>query len=277
MPADRSALANLLRSGWIVADPGANSVDALQGKPLNSHELVVLLGPKNRVGARYFQIFVKSPGSDEISAEPLVAGLHAMGEYPSYNWIEIMTSSRAVDLGEGESIMIGDALIRKVFHLLADLIPPGGHMMVEYDSPEQEETARSLASGVPAAATPVGFTLFSVGCGAGFKDWYFAEGGSEGPRKLQGHKALNKEHAELKAEATARELRAFLERPAGTASEWEGAARARALAVLGWLKQGGDAQALPAQGTYGRDRAGFGSRRRLMSRAGGPPSTATGP
>ena len=106
-------------------------------------------------------------------------------------------------------------------------------MMVEYDSPEQQDTARSLALGIPPAATPLGYLLFLVGCGVSFRDWYFAEGGSEGPCKFQGDKALSGQHAQLKTEEMVRELRAFLDRvPSTEGSELEEAARDRALAIL---------------------------------------------
>lgn len=77
-----------------------------------------------------------------------------------------------------------NGLHRQLLQYLADLIPPGGHMMVEYDSLEQQAAARSLALGSPPILTPLGYMLFLVGCGTSFKDWHFAEGGSEGPRKL---------------------------------------------------------------------------------------------
>ena len=110
-------------------------------------------------------------------------------------------------------------------------------MMIEYDSPEQEATARSLAIGIPPAATPLGYLLFSIGCGAGFRNWHFAEGGSEGPRKLQGFKALNSGHATLKAKELAQELRSFLQRtPQHKHLELEHAARKRALDILENLK-----------------------------------------
>ena len=106
-------------------------------------------------------------------------------------------------------------------------------MMVEYESPEQQDTARSLALGIPPVATLLGYMLFSAGCGAGFKDWYFAEGGGEGARKLQGYKALDEQHAQMKAKELVQELRVFLSRlPLAAGSELEMAARDRALAIL---------------------------------------------
>jgi len=77
-----------------------------------------------------------------------------------------------------------------------------------------------------------------IGCGAEFKDWRFAEGGSEGPRKLQGYKALNNQHAQLKSKETIKELVTFLDRlPPMAGSELERAAQNRAAAILSKLKQ----------------------------------------
>ena len=77
-----------------------------------------------------------------------------------------------------------------------------------------------------------------VSLGAGFKDWYFAEWGNEGPRKLQGHKALNSQHAKLKIQETTKELTKFLDRPSSkNILELERAAQGRALDILNRLKQ----------------------------------------
>jgi len=105
--------------------------------------------------------------------------------------------------------------------------------MVEYDSPERQATVRLLASGTPPAATPIGYTLFTAGCDAGFRDWYIAEGGNEGPRKLQGFKSLNSRHSEVKTKVMTIELDDFLHRPpSAVAPQLEIEARSRASAVL---------------------------------------------
>ena len=163
-------------------------------------------------------------------------GLHNQGSYPGYNWLEVISLAPKVEFYSGEEVSFNIApkgRTQQLFKYLADLLPPGGHMMVEYDSPEQQDTARSLALGIPPIATPLGYMLFLAGCGAGFRDWYFAEGGSEGPRKLQGYKALDSRHARMKAKEIVQELRDFLGgQPSRTAPELEKAARERALAVL---------------------------------------------
>jgi hypothetical protein len=44
----------------------------------------------------------------------------------------------------------------------------------------------------------------------GFKDWYFAEGGREGPEKLQGYKPIDSEVGKKKAELMLSELSRFI-------------------------------------------------------------------
>jgi hypothetical protein len=230
----KAAIDSLLEKGWTLANSQQHPLGNLQGKALDSYKLVVLLGAKNKFGASYFQVFLQN-ASGEVSHQPAAIGLHSQGKYPSYNWIEIVSFSPRLDFASGKQGL--DISTRKLtiplFQYLADLLPPGGHMMVEYDSPEQQDTARSLALGIPPVATPLGYMPFLIGCGAGFKDWYFAEGAIEGPRKLQGYKALNSRHAQLKTAEIARELNAFLDRfPSVAGSELEKAARDRALAIL---------------------------------------------
>ena len=234
MTPDRPTIDSLLEKKWALANKQQHPLGSLQDKELGSYQLVVLIGPKNKVGASYFQVFLRNIRG-EVSQQPVIIGLHNRGKYPGYNWIEVISFSPQVkfDTGKEVSDIAANGLTQHLFQYLADLIPPGGHMMVEYDSPEQQDTACSLASGIPPAATPIGHILFLAGCGAGFKDWHFAEGGCEGPCKLQGYKALNRQQAQRKTEATARELKAFLDKPLpATGSELERAARDRASALL---------------------------------------------
>lgn len=239
MPSEKSSFDSLLDEGWALADAKQHPLGRLNSKGLDSHKLVVLIGAKNRTGATYFQVFFQN-AIGEFSHQPVAMGLYNQGGYPSYNWIEIIHLSLEVSFTpEKQALDISpNRLVQRLLQYLADLIPPSGHMMVEYDSPGQQDTARSLALGIPPIATPLGYMLFSVGCGAGIKDWYFAEGGSEGPRKLQGYKALNSQQAQLQAKKVVRDLTSFLGRlPSAGGSEWERAARYRALAILTEFKQ----------------------------------------
>ena len=82
--------------------------------------------------------------------------------------------------------------------------------MAEYDSVARSLTARALSARVPPVATPLGALLFEVGCGVAFRDWYISEGGREGPRKLQGFRALDDDHARTRGLEAAAALEAFL-------------------------------------------------------------------
>ena len=199
----------------------------LEGASLGGGRLRVLLGPSSRFGARYFRLLLE--GSP--SALPVLSGLHHSGYLPTYNWIEVAETHTRVPLEAGGEVDLGDEAIERLFALLFDLLPPGGHLMVEYDSPQRAETARALAQNVPAIATPLGDTLFRLGFGAHFKDWQIAEGGSEGPRKLQAYKPASEADARRWRSEAARRLRALLAAPA-PASEVGRAARERAERLL---------------------------------------------
>ena len=234
----QSGLNHWLDKGWREAGGGEHPLEVVTGERLGETTTLVLLGPKNRFGARYFQIFLLSH-RDEVGEPPVVIGLYSSGPYPSYNWVEVISLAEHITFpsstkGEGRMLDIRHTgLDRELLKRIADLIPPGGHMMIEYDSPEQRETARSLELGIPPAATPLGYLLYSIGCGAGFRNWYFAEGGSEGPRKLQGYKPLNEEHARERAHDLARGLFEFLDRPLDPShADVEEPARQRAAEIL---------------------------------------------
>lgn len=211
-PNTHEHLRQWLTRGWTLAEDTDHPLGQLSRCRLGQARLLPLLGPANRYGARFFLLFLQDQ-EGSASLQPVVSGLHSSGYRHTYNWIEVSRLSGRVSFPSGEELSVAAGeRARELLGCLARLIPPGGHLMVEYDSPEQEETARGLLLDVPPAATPLGQLLFLAGCGAGFKDWYFAEGGSEGPRKLQGHKPLNEEHKQTKLAELAQELRAFLDR-----------------------------------------------------------------
>lgn len=223
--------------GW-AAGGGEHPLDVVNGQRLGETTILVLLGLMNRFGARYFQILLLDD-QGRVSEQPVVIGLYSSGPYPSYNWVETISLAKHITFpsstkGEGRMLDFRQTgLDRELLKRIADLIPPGGHMMIEYDSPGQRETARSLELGIPPPATPLGYLLYSIGCGAGFRDWYFAEGGSEGPRKLQGYKPLNEEHARERARDLARSLLEFLNRPLAPGhADVEEPARQRAVEIL---------------------------------------------
>jgi hypothetical protein len=213
-----------------VTQEPAHPLAALEGQPLAGAELRVLLGPSSRFGARYFALLL-ADAEGRATREPVLSGLHHQGPLPSYNWIEVAETKQRVQLPDATAIDIGDDGIEQLFELLYALIPPGGHLMVEYDSPQRAETAQALAHGVPPIATPLGELLFRVGFAAHFKDWQIAEGGSEGPRKLQAYKPPSPDDARRWAQRAADQLRAFLAGPPPSSPIVQ-AAQERAQALL---------------------------------------------
>jgi hypothetical protein len=193
--------------------------------------LLVLLGPKNSAGARYFQLFLRLPAGDLSRA--FLLGLHSSGRFPAYNWVDVARYDGAASFAGSEDIALSGAPERRLFRLLGDLIPPGGHLMLEYESVHARSTERMLSLGLPPVATPLGYLMFLAGCGASFRDWYISEGGREGPRRLQGFKPLDAASAVRKAASMAEELRGFLALlPDRDRREWEAPARRLARLVL---------------------------------------------
>jgi hypothetical protein len=235
---EQPLLKHWLDKGWSVAEGAEQPLSAVNGRRLGDATAAVLLGPKNRFGATYFQVFLID-AQKRFGEPPAVVGLYHSGPYASYNWIEIISLAQRVTFapataGADEVLDTCQAgLDRALLKGLADVIPPGGHLMMEYDSPEQAETARGLGLNIPPVATPLGYLLYSIGCRAGFRDWYIAEGGSEGPRKLQGYKPLNEVHGREKARGLARQLLEFLTRPLSSGkADIEESARERAVMIL---------------------------------------------
>lgn len=190
---------------------------AVPGHPLAALEGVVVgtdvtletwLGPRNSVGAWYFRIHLVTPRTR--TAEPVVFGLQNSGAYPGFCWVEVIEYRQAVAVADGDAVEVPDGIERNIFGALAGLVPPGGHFMAEYESPSRAATAQALALRIPPLATPLGALLAEVGCGAAFRDWYIAEGGREGPRKLQGFRALDAAHEARRAREQLAALEAYL-------------------------------------------------------------------
>lgn len=168
---------------WRVADAATgHPLSQLQGRELSEYRLQVLLGLKNRFGATYFYILIKN-SSGGVSRQPVVTGLYNRGSCPANNWIEVINIAYRVDFDSSEREDLdssSDRLTTQLLRYMVDLLPPGGHIMVEYEGEKQLDMERLLSRGVPPAATPLGYELFNAGCGFSFKDWYFAEGGTKG-------------------------------------------------------------------------------------------------
>jgi hypothetical protein len=228
-PEGRSRLEALLAKHWTL--PGEHSLAQLHGASLREYRLIVLLGPKNNVGSRYFQLWI-ADGAGVLSDDLLALGMHNTGPFPAFNWIELTQYREALRIG-GELLDLPTTqLDRALFGLLSRFVPPGGHIMVEYDSPTHRATERILTLGFPPVCSPTGYLMFGIGCRS-YRDWYISEGGREGPRKLQGFMPLNDEVRREKETRLREDLSAFLspsERE--PRDEWREVARRNAELVL---------------------------------------------
>ena len=197
--------------------------------------LDVRLGPRSAVGSTYFRCYLATP--DGRTTGPVVFGLQNSGPYPGFNWVEVLDYFASLPLDSGGTFEVTADIERALFERLASVVPPGGHFMAEYDSGARTLTARALAARVPPVATPLGALLFEVGCGVAFRDWYIAEGGREGPRKLQGFRALDDDHARTRGLEAAEALDAFLAERGSLAADLREVTFPLAESVLGELRR----------------------------------------
>jgi len=214
--------------GWLPAsEEASHPLAALDAATVGQGvRLSVELGPRNRAGARHFRAFLET---DELgrTLEPVLTGLHHAGPHPGQNWVEVTDFRGQVPVAGGD-VEIPEAIDVQIVERLAALVPPGGHLMMEYESAHRRLTSRALAQGVPPVATPLGGMMFAAGCGVALRDWYTPAGGREGPRKLQGHRAVDVEHERRRYPTTLQALERFLE--ASAELDWDLQVRCRPLA-----------------------------------------------
>lgn len=198
----------------------ANPLHALHGRRFNAHTLdVAKVQPGAFAGVYSFSLAVEG--------RMVVSGLFYEGSKYIKPWLELDYAPLAGD----ELDPSGEPL----FQLLAELIPAGGHISVAYLA--HRITARALISGVPAAATPIGYFLWSCGC-RWYKDWYFAEGWKEGGLKLQGAKPLTAERARENTARIVAELAEFVETGGYVEPEIEQICKDLAKRILEEVKRG---------------------------------------
>jgi hypothetical protein len=117
--------------------------------------------------------------------------------------------------------------LRELVRVLAELLPPGGRLMVLYGD---DETERGLKRRFPPVVTPIGAALVDAGA-TWFKDWYFPEGWLEGQFKLQGNLPVSDEAREVQQTELCERVREWLE-TAPTGDEVADRARERARKIL---------------------------------------------
>ncbi len=186
----------------------------LEGRKVGAYALVLseMRPIRPRGGWRYVKIALRD-GRGKTSTGSLMTGIVSAGGRGVSPWIECRLFPIVIS-GPADSI---DAralgLEAKIVAILGDLIPPGGHLMIDYENPGQEETFAELVLRVPPPASYLGSIMFQAGFRGEFKDWYFSEGGHEGPRKLQANKSPNSTAARQAIANHRRELSTFAARP----------------------------------------------------------------
>ncbi len=177
----------------------------LDSRRAGQYKLRAILRPvAGRVGWTHFSIYLEdekggvtcSVGPDGVlESTPVIEGIHSPGGKGIKAWIEVESYSTMVHFCDGMTgprllELTGSETERDLMRFLAGKVAPGGHMMFPYDSSNgtfYRQTRESLLGNIPPVCTPLGMLLYEAGFRL-VKDWYLAEGGFEGPRKLWGEK-----------------------------------------------------------------------------------------
>jgi hypothetical protein len=167
---------------------------------------------KGRAGWFHVRLDLADPDGAALKG-PLMTGIISGGGRGAMPWVECRLFPK-LETRDGGAIDVRSlGLEAKMIGVLGDLIPPGGHLMIDYESTGQEETFAELVLRVPPLASYLGSLMYAAGFRGRFKDWYFSEGGHEGPRKLQANKSPDARAERLALREHRRELAEFIRRP----------------------------------------------------------------
>lgn len=187
--------------------------EQLDGRQIGKFRLKLtdLRPVKHRGGWFYVTVGITNR-SGALSGGPLMTGIVSGGGRGVAPWFECRLFPQ-VALSSGENVDArAEGLEAAVVEALGEIVLPGGHLMVDYEHGGQEETFRELILRVPPAASHLGALMYRAGFCGHFKDWYFSEGGHEGPRKLQANKPPDKNAARRALAEHRKELAAFIKR-----------------------------------------------------------------
>lgn len=167
-------------------------------------------------GWRGIKLFIRDAEGNQTE-EPVIEGIYSKGNGSTIKpWMDLSyTESLRLRTSAGgykEELLLDKAgLDGELFAHLGKVIPAGGHLMVSYEGNDDvhRETMKALYAGVPPAATPLGLLIFNSGFHY-VKDWYLAEGGHEGPRKLWGEKSPDEKWERVYTKKTEEALVKFL-------------------------------------------------------------------
>ncbi len=167
-----------------------------------------------RPRAGWFHLTVALAGVNGVTSKtPLITGIVSGGGRGVKPWFECRLYP-VLTMGDGGALDAREiGLEAALIDRLGELVPDGGHLMIEYESPGQTETHTELLLRVPPAASYLGALMFHAGFRGAFKDWYISEGGHEGPRKLQANKSPNAAAARAATRTHVAELTAFVKQP----------------------------------------------------------------
>ena len=186
-------------------------LEELEGKQTSRGKLRLAEVRRGRFPEESDALVYAADGEQPVVRLKYFAGRPSAGVRP---WIEA-------------SVPREEAFAVEIVRALADLLPPGGYLMLGYGDDETEQALKRL---VPPVASPLGKALFDAGC-TWFKDWYYPEGWLEGGMKLQGNKPVSAEARASALEVLKGDLKAWLQRENGTDEVLE-RARRRAREIL---------------------------------------------
>src|SRR5579863_1444756 len=185
----------------------------VRGSDRRAYRLIVTELTPVRPRAGWYHLVVAVDSNGETSRTSLMIGIVSGGGRGVMPWFEARIYP-TLDFADRSTLDARAAgLEAAIIDLMGTLIPPGGHIMIEYESPGQSLTHRELLLRVPPLATHLGALMFHAGFRGAFKDWYISEGGHEGPRKLQANKSPTPRAAHLAKSEHIAELRAFIRHP----------------------------------------------------------------
>lgn len=211
-------------------------LEALNGHPLGPYSLhLTKCEPMERRSGWRRVVFCLADEGDVQADWPVLKGFYSTEGRTRGSWLDC-DFFPLQSVADRQRDLTADGLALELFRLLGEAIT--SHCMVSYEVWEHATelhsfTEQSYRLGIPAAATPIGELLIRAGCVSGFKDWYIAEGGNEGPRKLQAEKPPNKAARTSALASLARSLIEYLGRPpVGGAEDVELDCRRRAIRLL---------------------------------------------
>ncbi len=188
---------------------------ALHDQALDGYKLLLKEVKQLRLsGWRGFKLHLQNP-EGLLSAEPVIKGIYSRGGKDGVKpWLDVDYREELEFRNNEENLSLRqEYLDLKLFKALGTIIPLGGHLMVSYEGENNihKETRQSLSFNIPPAVTPIGYLIFKAGFQL-IKDWYLAEGGFEGPRKLWGEKAPDERWEKIFLERTSDQISHFLEK-----------------------------------------------------------------